>query len=177
MRRVAILSGLTALLLATAAPAFAQNYPPEAAGCTTDVTVVSPGATVAVDCGGWLPNSEVEVLVLSTPRLLGTATTDAQGNLAVDVTLPTDLSAGDHTLRFSGTNAEGEPQNVDIAFTVEGAAPGAGQAGAAQPEAAAGLPVTGDDSLLFGLLALGLFTAGGGALYAARRRSAGLSES
>lgn len=170
MRRVAIVSALTGLLLMTAAPAFAQEYPPAAASCTIEVTVAPPGATVAVDCGGWLPNSEVQVFVLSEPRLLGTADVDAEGNLAADVTLPTDLEPGDHTLRLSGTNSQGEPQTVDIAFTVEGEE--APTARPEQPAAGAGLPVTGDDSLLFGLLALGLFTAGGGALYAARRRNA-----
>lgn len=174
MRRVTIISALTALLLMSAAPAFGQAYPPAAASCTINVTVVAPGATVAVNCGAWAPNSTVEVLVFSEEgRLLGTAQTDADGNLNVDVTLPSDLEPGDHTLRFSGTNAEGEPQNVDIAFTVEGDA--AGQAD--RPDAAAGLPATGKDSVLFGVLALGLFTAGGGALYAARRRNAGLTES
>lgn len=174
MRRATVISALTALLLMSAAPAFAQAYPPAAASCTVNVTVVSPGATVSVDCGGWLPNSTVEVIVFSQEgRLLGTAQTDADGDLGVDVTLPSDLEPGDHTLRFSGKNTQGEPQNVDIAFTVEGD----GAARPDQPDAAAGLPATGEDSVLFGVLALGLFTAGGGALYAARRRNAGLAQS
>lgn len=174
MRRVTVVTALTALLLMSAAPAFAQAYPPTAASCTVNVTVVSPGATVSIDCGGWAPNSTVEFIVVSQgDRLLGTAQTDADGNLGVDVTLPSDLQPGDHTLRLSGTNAQGEPQNVDIAFTVQGD----GAARPDQPDAAAGLPATGEDSVLFGALALGLFTAGGGALYAARRRNAELTQS
>lgn len=177
MRRATVISALTALLLMSAAPAFAQAYPPAAASCTVNVTAVSPGATISVDCGGWAPNSTVEFIVFSQEgRLLGTAQTDADGNLSVDVTLPSDLQPGDHTLRLSGANAQGEPQNVDIAFTVEG--DGAAQPDQPdQPDAAAGLPATGEDSVLFGALALGLFTAGGGALYAARRRNAGLPQS
>lgn len=174
MRRVSIITALTALLLMSAAPAFAQDYPPtEVASCTIDTTVVSPGGTVSVDCGDWAANTTVEVTV--DGDVLGTAQTDGAGNLAVDVTLPSDLAPGDHILRLSGTNAQGEPQTVEIAFTVEGAA--AGDQRPAAPGAAAGLPATGEDSVLFGVLALGLFTAGGGALYAARRRNAELTES
>lgn len=174
MRRVTIISALTALLLMSAVPAFAQDYPPIAASCTSNTTTVSPGGTVAVDCGGWASNTTVEVSV--DGGVLGTAQTDGDGNLSVDVTLPSDLDPGQHTLRLSGTNAQGEQQNVDLAFTVEGAAAPRDQRPAA-PGAAAGLPATGKDSVLFGVLALGLFTAGGGALYAARRRNAGLTQS
>lgn len=176
MRRVTIISALTALLLMSAAPAFAQDYPPGAASCTIDATVVPPGGTVSVDCSGWAANTTIEVTVFSGHgTVLGTAQTDGDGNLAVDVTVPSDLEPGDHVLRLSGTNAQGEQQNVDLAFTVEGAA--ARDQRPAAPGAAAGLPATGKDSVLFGVLALGLFTAGGGALYAARRRNAGLTES
>lgn len=175
MRRVFVISALTALLLMSAVPAFAQDYPPEAASCTMSPTVVDPGDTVAVDCEGWAPDSEVEVTVFSGHgEVLGSAETDDDGDLSVDVTLPSDLAPGDHTLRLSGTNAQGEEQDVDLAFTVRGAA---AQPEPDRPDAAAGLPATGKDSVLFGVLALGLFTAGGGALYAARRRNAELTQS
>lgn len=177
MRRVTVISALTALLLMTAAPAFAQAYPPDAASCTLSPTVVSQGGTLSVDCEGWAANTTIEVTVFSGHgTVLGSAQTDANGNLSVDVTLPSDIEPGRHTLRLSGTNAQGEQQDVDLAFTVRAAA-AADRGQPAAPGAAAGLPATGKDSVLFGVLALGLFTAGGGALYAARRRNAGLPQS
>lgn len=163
-KRTGLVLALFTLLALTAAPAGAQDYPPEAATCQVTVVTPVPGQTITVDCEGWMPNGEVEVILLSEPRLLDVVQTDADGELVDPVTIPSDVPPGDHTLRLSGLNAQGEPQTFDIALTVQ-APEGADRAGP-------GLAVTGADSWPGVLLGVGLLGAGGAAVYAARRRQA-----
>lgn len=160
-KRTGLVLALTALLALTAVPASAQDYPPEAATCAVSVTTPVPGQTINVTCNGWMPNGEVEVILLSEPQLLEVIQVNADGELAEPVTIPTDIAPGDHTLRLSGVNAQGEQQHVDIALTIR--EPG---------DQRSGLAATGMDSGLGVLLGVGLLSAGAGAVYAARRRQA-----
>lgn len=163
MRRVFVLTAVAVLTL-TALPALGQDYPPDpgAGSAALSDTAVVPGQVITVSGSGWLPGSEVTITIFSTPRQLGTATVDGDGQFSTQVTIPSDLSPGEHTLRVEGTNADNEPRTVDVAVTV--AEPGA----AADPD----LAVTGEGSLLAGLMGIGLLGAGGGALVLARRRQA-----
>lgn len=165
--RTGLLLALVTLLALTAAPAGAQDYPPEAATCQVTVVTPVPGQTITVNCNGWMPNGEVEVLLLSEPQLLEVIQTDADGELTEPVTIPSDVPPGDHTLRLSGRNAVDEPQTFDIALTVE-APEGADGADGGGP----GLAATGAGSWPGVLLGVGLLAAGGAAVYAARRRQA-----
>jgi hypothetical protein len=48
------------------------------------------------------PNSSVQIVVASEPRLLGNFTTDPAGNLNVEINLPSDLPTGSHTMHIYG---------------------------------------------------------------------------
>lgn len=162
--RTGLVLALVTLLTLTAVPAGAQDYPPEAATCQVTVVTPVPGQTITVNCNGWMPNGEVEVILLSEPQLLDVVETDADGELARPVTIPSDVPPGDHTLRLSGVSAQGEPQTVDIALTVRAPDGTDGD----EP----GLAATGGNSWVGALLGVGLLGAGGTALLIARRRQA-----
>ena len=52
---------------------------------------------------GLKPNSAVRVELHSTPVLLGTGTTDANGSLRITVQMPHEVSAGTHHIVAIGT--------------------------------------------------------------------------
>lgn len=69
---------------------------------------LGPGHQLTVSGVGLEPNREYVVSVESTPRNVGTFTTDAQGSLTAQVTIPDDLGDGHHhlVLRDGITGAE-----------------------------------------------------------------------
>lgn len=162
--RTGLVLALAALVALTATPAGAQEYPPEAASCAVSVTTPVPGQTIEVSCNGWMPNGEVDVILLSQPRHVDTIAVNADGELTDAVTIPSDVAPGRHTLRLSGLNAQGEEQNVDIALNI--------QAAGAQQD---GLATTGMSSGTGVMVGIGLLGAGAAAVYAARRRQANLT--
>jgi hypothetical protein len=54
---------------------------------------------------GFRPNDNVEITIESTPRRLATVTADETGSFSTLVTIPSDIDAGSHTLKASGTAA------------------------------------------------------------------------
>lgn len=175
MRRFAIITALTAMFAVTAAPALAQDaYPPDVqVSCSVSTGTPTQGETITFTCGGWLPDSEVTATIFSHGQLLATLPVDEEGQVQGQVTIPEDLRPGAHTLRIAGLDASNQQQHFDTRIVVR---PDQAAANPDRPAAAAGLPATGSDAVVFGALALGLLSAGGGALYAARRKSAGLAD-
>ncbi|MEX0657762.1 MAG: LPXTG cell wall anchor domain-containing protein [Egibacteraceae bacterium] len=176
MRKL-ITIGLAAGLLLTlmTLPAAAQDaYPPAAPECTLSDSVVEAGDAVTVSCVTWAANTPVTGTLFSTPVVLGTTVTDAQGRLTEGFTIPASTAPGPHTLRMSGLNRQNVQTNVDLALEVvaaTGVTPPT--TGVTPPRAvpAPRLPRTGGDALLALGLAAGLLAAGGGALGVARRRN------
>ncbi|HEX2031718.1 MAG TPA: hypothetical protein VHL78_10000 [Actinomycetota bacterium] len=153
----AIIAGLAALLLM--GPANAQYPPDEETSCGVSVTVVPPGGSLTVSCGGFLPGSPWTITFFSQPEVLASGTVGADGSFSATVMIPGDASPGQHTLRVSGTADDGTPVVIDIPITVAGAAAAPGP-----------LAVTGDN-LKVGLLMLaGLLAAGTAVLLIGRRR-------
>ncbi|WP_448614682.1 fibronectin type III domain-containing protein [Modestobacter sp. URMC 112] len=160
---------------------------------TTDADkAVKVGEQVTVSGSGYLPGSEVDIVMYSTPQVLTTVVADADGAFTATVTVPTGLADGTHHLVAAGVDEDGNPRNLVLEVTVSGgvaavsgpagaatlgATSGTGSAGAATSAAgakaaAAGLAYTGFTALPFvgaGLLAL---LAGGGLVVAGRRRRA-----
>jgi LPXTG-motif cell wall-anchored protein len=159
MRRAGIVIVVMAALgLALAAPAFAQ-YPvpnPE----ISCLSITQAGATVGVDGTFWLPNSTVVLTFTSDPVVVGTPQTDGEGSFSTTVTIPSDATAGDHTITGTGLDQNGEPAQASCPIEVTGAgAPGE-------------IPVTGTNVSL-GLVILGaMILAGLGLLVMGRRKKA-----
>lgn len=91
---------------------------------------MSPGGTVNVTGGGFVPGENVPVVLYSSPVVLTTAVADAAGSISTDVVIPADTAAGTHTLVAFGSEqalvAQIEvagPAPATPATPVQGAAP------------------------------------------------------
>lgn len=121
-----------------------------------------PGAAVDVAGAGYLAGSTVTVVVYSTPTVLDSLVTKADGSFATSVTLPSSLPAGAHTLVATGVGPDGQTWTLTQAIT-------AGTGGAPGGATARALAYTGADvavPLVSGVLAL---MVGAGLLLAGRR--------
>jgi len=110
---------------------------------------LAPGDTVDVAGAGYLPGSTVTVVVYSTPTVLDSLATVADGSFDTSVTLPAGLPAGVHTLVATGVDRNGDTWTLTQTITARavgtGGAPlSGGVAGTAGP-AAGGLASTGVD--------------------------------
>ncbi|HJP65062.1 MAG TPA: LPXTG cell wall anchor domain-containing protein, partial [Actinomycetota bacterium] len=123
---------------------------------------VQAGGDVDVSGVNWLQNSTVALTFQSDPVFLGTAQTDADGNFETTVQIPSDATAGQHTITATGRDQNGEPATADCDIVVTAGA-GGGPGGVA---------FTGTNVSL-GLIVLGvLIVAGLAFLVGGRRRKA-----
>jgi uncharacterized delta-60 repeat protein len=113
------------------------------------ILVANTGGTVGAVAYGFGASTPGELVIMSTPRLLGTFTTDANGAFIGQVTLPLDLVVGDHTVAIV-TNQLAASLGVRI-------------------DPAATLPTTGSSAHL-GLIALWMSIIGVGVFVISRRR-------
>ncbi len=65
------------------------------------------GGDAPIDAQGFAPTSTVVFRMDSTPRILGTAVTDGNGNISVRVPIPGDTRRGSHTIRTLGIGPDG----------------------------------------------------------------------
>ena len=63
---------------------------------------LSKGDVIKFSMRGFKPNSEVSVYIFSTPILLGTVTTDSEGNYNSSFPSPDGLDVGPHTIQLVG---------------------------------------------------------------------------
>lgn len=123
----------------------------------TDGTIVA-GASITLSGTGFAPGSTVELVAYSTPVKLGEAVVLADGSFSATVTIPTTLTNGVHHLVATGVDPAGNVRNLVVEVTVSGGT--------------AVLASTGFSTLPYlGTGAVALL-AGGGLLFAARRRNA-----
>jgi hypothetical protein len=66
-------------------------------GLTTD-TSFSSGEAVSVTYGGFQPNEFVQLIVASTPQVIGSGYADANGFVTLTGEIPSSLAGGNHTL-------------------------------------------------------------------------------
>jgi len=123
-------------------------------GLTTD-TSFSSGEAVSVTYGGFQPNEFVQLIVASTPQVIGSGYADANGFVTLTGEIPSSLAGGNHTLAvFAPESGIGFTQPITVAVGL--------------------LPTTGsgrNDLLLSWVL---LLTVAGILILAIRRRSGAL---
>ena len=155
-------------VLAMAAPAAAQQYPPAVNSLTVSDTTPSPGQTITIQGQTFAEGATATVVLNSDPVTLGSATANAAGQIVLQATIPTDTPLGSHTLVASGPAPNGQMLSLSLAIEVVPAqGGGTGTSGG-------NLPRTGDStSLPLAKVGLGLLAAGG-VIYsiAAKRRKA-----
>jgi hypothetical protein len=91
------------------------------------VVTVLPSGVVAALAHGFDPSTPGEVVVFSTPTLLGSFTTDTEGTFTGQMTLPADIEPGPHTLVLvtgTVTTSLGLMVEADGSFTVGPEIPG-----------------------------------------------------
>ena len=124
-----------AVLGATVA-AGAADYPVTSGGLEvsqggSSTTAVSPGSSVTVAGSGFAPGASVQVTIASTPTLLATVNADAAGAMSAEVTIPSDIEAGTHTLSASGADPNGGTRVLSRTISVSGSTSGSDSSGAA----------------------------------------------
>ncbi|MDY7100914.1 MAG: LPXTG cell wall anchor domain-containing protein [Actinomycetota bacterium] len=117
----------------------------------------APGQTVDLVIDGFLPDSQVSVVLRSDPIALGTFTADGDGVLRTSVVIPAGVAAGSHSIVASGVNAANEPVTATIAITVAAVGSGA-------------LPSTGGDIAAVLTVSVALLAAGIASMLVGRRR-------
>lgn len=103
---------------------------------------LAPGDTVTTLYTGFNANELVLMLMASNPVVIGSANADANGNVAITGTIPSNASAGNHTLAlYAPVSGFGAKQAITItAPSSGGSASGSGSGSGSTPVT---LPATG----------------------------------
>ena len=80
--------------------------------------VLSSGESADVSIDGLQPNSEVEVVIYSTPRNLGSLEVNEFGELVASIQIPKDMESGPHTLVLSGLDKFGKQIELKFGLVV-----------------------------------------------------------
>ena len=80
---------------------------------------LTPGAEVTVTFGGFVPGEFVQLIVASTPQVIGSGYADAQGVVTLSGNIPADLASGNHTLAvYAPESGIGFNQPITVAGLV-----------------------------------------------------------
>lgn len=97
-------------------------------GITSDAALIlQPDNTSSVSGTGFRAGTNVQVYIFSTPRLLGTVSTDSNGNFAGTVPIPRDLEFGRHTLQVNGYTTDGQVRSLSLGVVLQAPQVTAGQ--------------------------------------------------
>ncbi|WP_194290410.1 fibronectin type III domain-containing protein [Modestobacter roseus] len=150
-----------------ASPVVPAAVPSAPLTLTTDkgqISSTTPGAKLTVIGTGFLPFSTATIVIYSEPQVLGTVTTDADGNFSREVEVPATLAAGQHSLVASGTAPDGTERFMRMDVTVAAAT------GAVPAAAEGGLAYTGASVLVPAGVGLAALIGGTVLLLVSRRR-------
>ena len=110
---------------ATAAPTTTTTVPPPALAIVQALPVaptpivadatISRGEEITVSLGGFTPFEFVQLIVASTPQVIGSGYADAQGVVTLRGNLPSNLASGNHTLAvFAPVSGVGFTQPITV---------------------------------------------------------------
>ena len=80
--------------------------------------VLSSGESADVSIDGLQPNSEVEVVIYSTPRNLGSLQVNEFGELFASIEIPSNMESGSHTLVLKGLDKFGKQIELKFGLVV-----------------------------------------------------------
>lgn len=80
--------------------------------------VLSSGESADVSIDGLQPNSEVEVVIYSTPRNLGSLQVNEFGELVASIEIPSNMESGSHTLVLNGLDKFGKQIEIKFGLVV-----------------------------------------------------------
>ncbi|WP_181904639.1 tyrosine-protein phosphatase [Microbacterium sp. AG157] len=99
-------------------------------------TNIAAGSTVHVTGAGFVAGADYDVVVHSTPTVIGHLTAAGDGSITADVMLPASLATGAHTLFLADAN--GNAVSAPLSVTVPAATATAASTGSAGPSVATG---------------------------------------
>lgn len=141
------------LLVALPTVAQAQNYTTRTGNLGVSDPTPAAGQTITVNGSGYAGNASVTITMESQPVTLKTTTANAAGQLNTQITIPSNTTPGQHTLRATGRSSDGGTLVLSASIVVSSA----GSTGQAA------LPRTGPTSAV-GMAGIGLLLAASGAL-------------
>ena len=80
--------------------------------------ILTAGHSAQLSFQGLAPDSEVQVIIFSEPRHLGTIEVDSLGGFFASIKIPSDLEPGSHTLVISGLDKNGSPMELKFGLVV-----------------------------------------------------------
>jgi hypothetical protein len=80
--------------------------------------ILSSGESADVSIAGLQPNSEVEVVIYSTPRNLGSLQVNEFGELVASIEIPSNMEPGSHTLVLKGLDKFGKQIELKFGLVV-----------------------------------------------------------
>ena len=129
---------------------------------------VTAGGALHLTGSGFLPGETVTAVLHSEPVTLGSARVDASGAFVLDVTIPADTPAGEHTVVVTGDRSG---ISMGVSVTVGAAADGPATAGGGSGAGlAARLPWTGSADIATVLVTMLALLAAGGVMIGVRIR-------
>jgi len=78
------------------------------------VLLLKEDKNVVTSGNGFKPNSEVRVYIFSTPRLIGTTTTDSNGNFMGNFPMLKDIALGDHFIQVNGLSPDNQVRSTTL---------------------------------------------------------------
>ena len=85
--------------------------------------VLNEDQQVKVSGPGFKPNTEVHVYLFSTPRLIGTTTTDSNGNFVGIFPMLKDVAVGNHLIQVNGISPDNQVRSTTLPAIYEKAKP------------------------------------------------------
>ena len=95
------------LLVALPTVAHAQNYTTRTGNLGVSDPTPFAGQTITATGSGFGSNASVTITQESQPVTLKTTTANAQGQLNTQITIPSNTTPGNHTLRATGRSSDG----------------------------------------------------------------------
>ncbi len=84
--------------------------------------VIKSGRAISISGSGYMPYTNVDIYIFSSPRLLGSIRTDGSGNFNGLISIPGDLEVGRHTLQMNGYTTAGEVRSFSLGVKLEAVA-------------------------------------------------------
>jgi len=81
-------------------------------------TSIATGEAITVSFGGFTPFEYVQLIVASTPKVIGSGYANAQGVVTITGSLPASLASGNHTLAvYAPVSGVGFSQPIAVSNT------------------------------------------------------------
>ena len=92
------------------------RYGPHAPVITTSSSITDPGDSLTVNCKNFAPNEKITFTLDSHPVFLGQTTSNGKGSCSIEVTIPYNTKAGEHTIIATGKT--GDSASTEILVVV-----------------------------------------------------------